>query len=54
MTLQEALFERLASRYERAGLEEPPFRSARLDEALSFMKQRLDDAERQPPPIHRH
>lgn len=54
MTVQEALFERLASRYERAGLEEPPFRSAQLDEALYFIKQRLDDVGRQKPPMQSH
>lgn len=50
MTLQEALFERLASRYERAGLQEPPFRSANVEEALAFVKKQLDDAKRQPTP----
>ncbi len=41
MTLQEILFERLAPRYERAGLEEPPFRSAPLDEALAYVRAKL-------------
>lgn len=53
MTLQEAMLERLLPRYERAGLKEPPFRSADVDEALAFVKQQLDGVhQEQRPPRH--
>jgi hypothetical protein len=45
MSLQEVLFERLRHRYERACQDEPPFRSASVDEALSYLRQRLSQGE---------
>lgn len=47
MSVQEVMFARLLSRYEKAGLGEPPFRAASLDEAVRYMKDRLSQRSRQ-------
>lgn len=39
--LEEAIFERLYPRYARAFGEPPPFQTAKLDEAVAYMRSRL-------------